>query len=274
MPELPEVKVVVNALKEKVLNKIIKDIIVLKPKLFKEDSIDDFKLALKNATIKNIENKGKHIIFKFNNDTILISHLRMEGKYRFYNKSTENHKHLMMKFIFDDKSELHYLDSRMFGTFHLRTNKNYNLLLPLSKIANEPKDIDVNNLYDKLQKTTTAIKTKLLDQTLVAGLGNIYVDEALFASGVSPISPSKNISKKKLLEILTNAQKIMDKSFELGGSTIHTYESLNNKTGEFQNYLKIHSDKIKKCLSCKTEIIKIKLNGRGTYICPHCQKEY
>lgn len=274
MPELPEVRVVVKNLNENILNKKIKYIEVVKEKLFKEKPINEFRKSLENATIKSIENKGKHIVFIFDNDYVLISHLRMEGKYKYYSNKTENHKHLMTKFIFTDDTELHYLDSRMFGTFHLRTIQNYDSILPLSKLGNEPQDVDLDELFKKLQKSTTSIKTKLLDQTYVLGLGNIYVDEALFASKVHPLSSSNKIPKNKLKEILDNSFKIMEKSYLHGGSTIHTYESFNNKSGNYQDYLLIHNDKIKTCLVCKNETSKIKVNGRGTYLCNKCQVVY
>lgn len=101
----------------------------------------------------------------------------------------------------------------MFGTFHLRNINNYDQILPLSKIAEEPKDVNIDKLYEKFKNSTTAIKTKLLDQTNVAGLGNIYVDEALFAAKIHPQSQSKNISKEQLKDILKNGQRIMDKKF-------------------------------------------------------------
>ncbi|BAP39468.1 DNA-formamidopyrimidine glycosylase [Metamycoplasma canadense] len=274
MPELPEVKNVVKNLNSSVLNKKIKDIEILKTKLFKEIPVEEFKKNLIGATITDIFNKGKHIIFVFDNDSVLLSHLRMEGKYRFYLSEFENHKHLMTKFIFDDNSELHYLDSRMFGTFYLRNKNNFNYLLPLSKIASEPKNINIELLHQKLRNSPTAIKTKLLDQSLVAGLGNIYVDEALFASKIHPLSKSKNLSIKQLSEIMFHSQRIMDKSFELGGSTIHTYESFNNQIGSFQDFLLIHNDRIKTCTICKNKTVKIKVNGRGTYLCNNCQEVY
>ncbi|MBN4089342.1 DNA-formamidopyrimidine glycosylase [Mycoplasma enhydrae] len=274
MPELPEVRVVIKALKEKILNKTIAELEILKPKLFKEKPIETFRQKLINSTIKNIENKGKYIIFHFNNDGVLISHLRMEGKYRFFEQKTKNHKHTMAKFIFNDGTELHYLDSRMFGTLYLRNNINWNATLPLSKLAPEPSQINIEDLYKEISKSTTAIKTKLLDQTLVAGLGNIYVDEALFASKIHPATKAKNIPITKLKEIIDNGAKIMEKSYQFGGTTIHSYESLNKQIGSYQNYLQIHSDKIKNCLICKNETTKIKINGRGTYLCSNCQKEY
>ncbi|AWX69459.1 DNA-formamidopyrimidine glycosylase [[Mycoplasma] anseris] len=274
MPELAEVKTVIKALKSKILNKEIANIQIYKEKLFKEKPIKEFKEALINQKILNIENKGKHIIIFLTNNVVLLSHLRMEGKYRFYETPFENERHLIVKFIFKDNTELHYLDSRMFGTFHLRNIFNYNQILPLSKVANEPNQLDIKEFYNKIKTSSTAIKTKLLDQELVAGIGNIYADEALFASKVHPCSSCRNLSFKKVKEIILSAGLIMDESFKKGGTTLFSYESINNQEGEFQNFLKIHNNKIKNCVECKGPIIKIKVNQRGTYICERCQKKY
>ncbi|AWX42503.1 Foramidopyrimidine-DNA glycosylase [Metamycoplasma cloacale] len=274
MPELAEVKVVIKALKSKILNKTIKEFIVVKPKILKENSIEDFKKALINNRIIDIVNKGKYIIFQLDSDDIVISHLRMEGKYRFFDVPVVNHKHMMLKFIFEDKSELQYLDSRMFGTYHLRNKSNYLTTEPLLNIALEPLDTDIDSVYNKFAKLSTPIKTKLLDQSLIAGIGNIYADEALFASKIHPLTPCKNLSKEQLSEIIKNAGLIMQASFEKGGTTLFSYESLNNQEGEFQNFLQIHHDKIKNCKLCNHSTTKIKVNQRGTYFCSNCQKMY
>ncbi|MGX9340142.1 DNA-formamidopyrimidine glycosylase [Mycoplasma sp. 2261] len=274
MPELPEVKVVVKNLNEVILYKKIKDLEIIKPHLFKECSPSTYKNNLRGHEITQVKNKGKHIIFQFETNLILLSHLRMEGKYRYYQKPHENHKHLVAKFVFEDNSELHYLDSRMFGTFYLRNSETYEKKLPLSKVALEPKDTNIEELFEKLKGSESSIKTKLLDQSYVAGFGNIYIDEALFACAIHPLSKSKNIPLDKLKEILEKGQVIMDNSYKLGGTTIHTYESFNNEIGSYQDYLMIHSDRIKSCLKCQNKTIKIKVNGRGTYLCSNCQKEY
>ncbi|TPR54276.1 DNA-formamidopyrimidine glycosylase [Metamycoplasma neophronis] len=274
MPELPEVRVVCKALRQKVLHKRIKDLVILKEKLFKEKNVADFKKALLNKEILNIENRGKHIIIFLSDNIVLLSHLRMEGKYRYYDKPSPEDSHLMARFIFEDNSELHYCDSRMFGTFYLRDLDNYNKILPLSKVANEPNSVNIDEVYKKLKHSDVSIKTKLLDQEIVSGIGNIYIDEALFASKISPLTKSSSLSKEQIAKIIKNAGDIMEISFQKGGTTLFSYESLNNQEGEYQNFLKVHNDKLKECSVCHNPTKKIKVNQRGTYYCPHCQKEY
>ncbi|QJR44422.1 DNA-formamidopyrimidine glycosylase [Mycoplasma miroungirhinis] len=273
MPELPEVRVVTKALKSKILNKTIDKVEVLQSKLIKEATVDEFSNFIVNETILDIFNIAKHIIIQLSNNKILITHLRMEGKYRFFESPSEKHKHTRLVYYFNDNSELHYLDSRMFGTIHLRTNNNYLNTKPLNKVAFTPDKVNVNKLYLKTSKSNVAIKTLILNQELVSGIGNIYADETLFASKVFPLKEASKISKTKLKEILTNAYLIMEKSFELGGSTIDSYESLNKQEGQFQNFLQVHTRVNKPCNICSTLIKKIKVNGRGTYYCPNCQKE-
>ncbi|WP_373437749.1 DNA-formamidopyrimidine glycosylase [Metamycoplasma equirhinis] len=274
MPELPEVKVVCNALTQKVLNKEIQSLNIIKPKLFKEYDSSVFANTLKNKRILKITNKAKYIIFELSDEIILISHLRMEGKYRYLSSQTsEIPRHLMAYFIFSDQTILQYLDSRMFGTFYLRDKRDYLNKLPLSKIAPEVDPLFAKQVFDKIKKSNTAIKTKLLDQTIISGFGNIYIDEALFASKINPLTPCANLTENDLFQILSAGEQIMNESFKKGGTTLFSYESLNNQIGNYQNFLKVHSDKLKFCRTCNTKILKIKVNGRGTYFCPTCQKE-
>lgn len=275
MPELPEVRVVVKALNNTILNKKITNLIIYKPKIFKEFSPQYFISILRDKKIEKIDNIGKHIIFFLSEKLVLLSHLRMEGKYRYYlNPPKEIDKHLVARFVFSDNSELHFLDKRLFGTYMLRNLENYNKIPPISLLGPEPKDIDIEALFKKIKNSKMPIKTKLLDQSFVAGIGNIYADEALFASKIHPLSKACNLSLDQLNDIIKNANEIMEKSYELGGTTLFSYESLNKQEGKYQDFLNIHSDTIKKCKVCGQKTLKLKVNQRGTYVCPNCQKVY
>ncbi|MEX1816671.1 DNA-formamidopyrimidine glycosylase [Metamycoplasma hominis] len=275
MPELPEVRVVVKALNNTILNKKITNLIIYKPKIFKEFSPQYFISILRDKKIEKIDNIGKHIIFFLSEKLVLLSHLRMEGKYRYYlNPPKEIDKHLVARFVFSDNSELHFLDKRLFGTYMLRNLENYNKIPPISLLGPEPKDIDIEALFKKIKNSKMPIKTKLLDQSFVAGIGNIYADEALFASKIHPLSKACNLSLEQLKDIIKNANEIMKKSYELGGTTLFSYESLNKQEGKYQDFLNIHSDNIKKCKVCGQKTLKLKVNQRGTYVCPNCQKVY
>lgn len=273
MPELPEVKVVVSKLNEYVTNKTIKDIIIYKEKLFKEFDPSFFIQNLIGKTIKSITQRGKLIIFNLSDNTYLYSHLRMEGKYSIVNDGKISIRNLVVRFIFTDNTELDYHDSRLFGTFHIRCDLTKNLPQPYANIALEPKDVDPKDVFNKFQKSKTAIKTKLLDQSIMSGIGNIYADEILFKTKINPLMSSNKLSLEQVKLILNAAIEILDKSYKNGGTTIHSFKSLNNVIGSYQDYLMIHNDKIKYCKICKTPIKKIFVNKRGTYFCPTCQKE-
>lgn len=271
MPELPEVKVVAKSLEQTIKNQKIIDIKIINEKFIKEINAQDFINAIINQTIINVSNYGKFILIFLSNKKVILSHLRMEGKYTIIqNKIFPKHTYLIFKF--ESGWYLCYSDSRMFGTFHLRELENYNKIPPLSKLAKTPEQSDVNEIFLKFQKKNIAIKSALLDQSLVVGLGNIYVNEALWAAQINPTRSAKSISKKELSLILEHSTRIMDASFALGGSSILSYESLNSQKGSYQNFLQVHTKQNKPCSRCNNLISKIKVNGRGTYYCAFCQK--
>lgn len=272
MPELPEVVTVVNQLNKELTNKKVAFIKLYKEKMLKNSTLEELENSFKNEVILSVTNKGKFIVFHFSNDKILLSHLRMNGKY-FLNNSARKEKHTYLVMGFQDASFLHYNDTRMFGTFHIKTQENFLKTPPLNQVALTPMEIDLEDLFLKLQKSSRYIKTTLLDQSVIAGLGNIYVDEVLFASKIHPLKKSNTLTKKQVELILKFSKSILLKSIELGGSTINSYASLNKQEGQFQNFLKVHTKKGFACPDCKNIIEKIVVGGRGTYICSKCQNE-
>ncbi len=278
MPELPEVETVVRALRKLVVGKKIASTKIFVNKLIKEPAtIKGFKTKIKNQTIYEIERIGKYIIFILD-EYVLLSHLRMEGKYFFFEDQKNisvNNKHFMATIIFTDKSLLVYDDTRKFGTFHLQNIKKYKDLNPINKIGPEPFEKTCTSKYlkEKLSKKSIAIKTALLDQTIISGLGNIYVNEVLHLSKVNPLIPSKKVSESKIELLLNYSKKVLKKAIKLGGSSISTYTSSLAVNGKFQNHLLVHTKKGEKCTQCKKAFIsKIKVNGRGTYYCKVCQE--
>ncbi|WP_027120471.1 bifunctional DNA-formamidopyrimidine glycosylase/DNA-(apurinic or apyrimidinic site) lyase [Mycoplasmopsis lipofaciens] len=272
MPEMPEVITVVKDLKPKVINKKIKKIIIIKPKLIKETTEKEFNNFLIDETIKNIFNLGKHIIFQLSNDKYLLSHLRMTGKYFTHKYLRKPTMHDCLVFEFEDNTALYYNDSRQFGTFYIKNKQDLYTTKPLDKLGKIPGEIDIDEFYKKIKNRRIVIKTLLLDQSLVLGIGNIYANEALFAAKIHPNTPTNQLSKEEISLALKHAQSIMDHSTKLGGSSIDSYTSVDGVKGGFQKLLKVHLRNNKPCLVCSTPINKIWINGRGTYYCPNCQK--
>ena len=271
MPELPEVETVKNGLKKKIINKKITNCKVLYDNIIEIPDKISFINKIKNETINDIKRRGKFLLFELDN-YYLISHLRMEGKYfiKEINSSLNKHDHVI--FELDNKEELIYNDTRKFGKMYLVKKEELNKS-PLSKLGYEPWDKALTKEYLK-EKTNKnkAIKTLLLDQSIIAGIGNIYADEILFLSKINPETPGKNLTNKNLLDIIENTKIILEKAISLGGTTIHTYTSVDGVTGRFQQELLVHNKEKQPCPNCQTSIIKITVNGRGTYYCQKCQK--
>ena len=272
MPELPEVETVRRGLIQKVKGKKIINCKVLWDGIIAYPDKETFIKEITNQTINDIERRGKFLLFILD-DYCLTSHLRMEGKY-FIKKPTEplsKHDHVI--FTLDNDQELRYNDTRKFGKMHL-TKKDELNKSPISKLGKEPwdKDLDIKYLKEKLQRKLP-IKTLLLDQSIITGIGNIYADEILFLSKINPETKGIDLTNKNLQSIIDNTKTILEKAIEMGGTTIHTYTAVDGITGRFQQELLVHGKKDLPCPNCKTKIIKTVVNTRGTYYCPKCQKK-
>ncbi len=271
MPELPEVETVKETLKSHVLNKTILDVEIRYDKIVDNIDVLSFKDKLKNNKIVDLKRKGKYIIFVLSNG-YLISHLRMEGKY-FYN-SNKDSKHTHMIFNFVDNTYLCYNDVRKFGRFYyFDKSQDIYQINPLNKLGKEPFELENGSyLYQKIHPLNKPIKAILLDQSILAGIGNIYADEILFASKISPFKNTCKVTKKECDMIITEAKRILTEAIELGGSTIKSYQSEHGINGKFQAKLHVYARQGLPCDRCNTIIIKDRLDNRGTHYCPKCQK--
>ena len=272
MPEIAEVETVRNTLKKKILNKTIKDVNILYEKMI-ESPIDEFKTILIGNSIKDIKRVGKWLIFDLG-DYSLLSHLRMEGKYFVKNHDEEVNKHEHVIITFDDNTDLRYHDTRKFGRMNLVKTSEVDNVEAIKKQGIEPisEALTKEYLYEIIKTKRLPMKTILLDQTIIAGLGNIYVDEVLFASGINPLKIGKDITLDECDRIRVTSKKIIEKAIENGGTTIRSYTSSLGVTGHFQDYLCVHKREGQECNKCHTLIKRIKVGGRSTYYCPNCQK--
>lgn len=269
MPELPEVETVRTILERNIINKTITNVIVNYDKIIQNINKDDFINNLIGQTFIALYRRGKYLICELN-DYYLIVHLRMEGKFFFmHNEKLSIHDHIIFKF---SDSELRYNDTRKFGTMHLFSkNENIYNIYPLNKLGLEPFDNDFNSIYltNHFKNSNRPIKTTLLDQSIIAGLGNIYVDEVLFMSSIHPLEKTKNLTNNQIESIVKNSVIVLNKAIKLGGTTIKSFQSSHDITGRFQNELLVHTKTY--CPICHKKIIKIKVGGRGTYYCEACQ---
>ncbi len=268
MPELPEVETVKNTLKRQILGKKIKNVKILYDGIIATNK-NEFKNII-GREILDIKRRGKFLIFVLN-DYYLVSHLRMEGKYFIKDKSMPILKHEHIIFDLEDL-ELRYHDTRKFGRMYLVTKDKLYTDTPLSKLGLEPwdKNLTSNYLKDKFNNNIP-IKTLLLDQSIITGIGNIYADEILFRSHINPLKKGKDINKYECDLIIKYTKEILEKAIEKGGTTIKSFTSSLGVTGHFQGSLLVHNKEGEECPICHNIILKTKVNGRGTYYCPKCQ---
>lgn len=273
MPELPEVETICKTLQELVIGKKIDNVTVNWPKIIKLPIIaEQFSDALKGQTIQDIGRRGKFLLF-YLDELVLVSHLRMEGRYGLYDGNIDVEPHTHIIFHFEDQTELRYKDVRKFGTMHLFAKGEENASLPLSQLGPEPfsKAFSTEMLKERCQKTQRKIKAVLLDQTVVVGLGNIYVDEALFRAGIHPERKANSLTMDELSRLKKEITLTLQEAVEKGGSSIRSYVNSHGELGMFQLSLFVYGRKGEECRQCGENIEKIVSAGRGTHFCPQCQ---
>lgn len=272
MPELPEVETVRNTLKRQILGKKIKNVEVFYEPLI-GSNVEEFKKLLPGKTFTDIRRIGKWLLFDLK-EYYLLSHLRMEGKYFLKSKNDPKEKHEHIIITFDDNTDLRYHDTRKFGRMILTKKEDLMNVEAIKKQGLEPSDPKLTKeyLYEKLHKKTLPIKTLLLDQTIISGLGNIYANETLFAAKINPHQKGKEITLQQCEELINAANRIIKQAIQDGGTTIRSYTSSLGVNGRFQQHLMVHKRENELCKICGKEIQNVKIGGRSTYFCTNCQK--
>ena len=271
MPELPEVETVKNTLKKQILGKKIYRVDIFYDGIIATD-VDLFKKNVIGEHFIDIKRRGKFLIFELDH-YYLVSHLRMEGKYFIKPESDKKEKHEHVIFYLDDVT-LRYHDTRKFGKMYLVSKANLYIETPLAHLGKEPWDDTLNSDYLLAQyHVNTPVKTLLLNQDILTGIGNIYADEILFMSHINPMKKGCNLTSGDCDNIINNTRKVLSSAIEMGGTTIRSYTSSLGVTGHFQGNLLVHNRVGEKCKECGSIIVKTKVNGRGTYYCPNCQND-
>ena len=238
-----------------------------------ESDIHEFKSKLIGLEFSDILRKGKWLLFEIG-DYYLCSHLRMEGKYFIKDTNEDVNKHEHVIFTFDDNTDLRYHDTRKFGRMNLVLKKDIYTVEGVRKQGIEPIDNSLSKeyLYDNFKKRKLPMKTLLLDQTIISGLGNIYADEVLFAASINPLKVGRDITLDECEEIVESSKRIVEEAIKCGGTTIKSYTSSLGVTGRFQQNLMVHKRENEKCKNCSSIIKRIVVGGRSTYYCENCQK--
>ena len=293
MPELPEVETVRRGLEKKLKGFIVKRVEIhrFSTVAYPHDK-EDFIEGLHNSLIEKWDRRGKYLIAKlkkvkrknnnsdnklsFRNNGLLIVHLRMTGYFTFIRNSITPCKHTRISFFDKNENELRYIDVRSFGRMWwvrdgLLPN---NVIKGLGSLGPEPfsQDFNINYLTRVLSKKTKSIKSILLDQTIVAGIGNIYADECLFSAGISPFREAKTIKKNELKKLNVVVVEILKKSIGSGGTTFSDFRDIEGENGNFGLQTNVYRRTGKKCRKCGNLIERKKISGRSTHWCRKCQK--
>lgn len=266
MPELPEVETVVRTLETQIKDAMICDVNIIYSPIVTDP---DFRSRMIGQHFREFKRRGKYLIFVMD-DLLFVSHLRMEGKYYLLGASDPVDKHTHVIFKLDDGRELRYHDVRKFGRMELMDIGSD--LDDFHELGPEPFSDKLTLEYARnyLLSRKKEIKEVLLDQSFIAGIGNIYADEILFRSGISPVRKANSLSDTEIERIIDSTRIIIAGAIKAGGTTIRSYTSSLGVTGRFQLELKVHTKD--KCPCCGHEVVKIRVGGRGTYYCPECQK--
>ncbi len=277
MPELPEVETVKRGLNKLIIGKKViaetHDYEVNFPN--KKELVEQFLIG---ARVKLARRKGKLLIIDFDSDYSLMIHLRMTGQVIFVLDEASNRLNLPQKatrltITFDDKSRLFFNDQRRFGSAVLIKTDEVERTKFVSSLGLEPFSSEFNAEYLKevFKNRKSAIKAVILNQKIIAGIGNIYADECLFVAGIHPERVANSLTADELKHLTETIPKILHKSIELGGSTSRDYLNAVGQKGDYLDQAYVYKREGEPCLSCGTKIKKIRVGGRGTHYCPHCQ---
>jgi len=273
MPELPEVETIKRQLSRKIGNKTIKKVDVRFAKFVKAP-IEKFKKAVEGAKIKSIERRAKLLIINLSSGYSLVIHLKMTGQLIYKGKSDKKHTHLI--YYFTDNSHLIHNDYRRFGFVKLIPTKELEEYFTKEKYGPEPleKKFTLKLFKDLLDKKGRAkIKPLLMDQTFIAGIGNLYADEILFYAKVQPTRKISTLKPEEIKRIYQGIKKILLAAISKQGSSADTYVDTAGKKGKyFPSSIKVYRRDGQSCYKCGTKIKHIKLGGRSAHFCPKCQQ--
>lgn len=283
MPELPEVEVVRKGLAKHVKNRKISNAKVRNNRALRnfEFSSKTFEKTVSGFTINSVERRGKFLWMTLKNSTQAISaHLGMSGQMLMVKKDEKPSTHARVTFDFSDtKRSLHFIDQRTFGWVNLEelVEAKDKRLVPQSVLHISPdlfeETFDMDKTISNIKRRKTGIKQALLNQEIVAGIGNIYADEALWLAKTHWADVCENLSEKKIKEILISAKEVMAKALEKGGTSFDDlYIDVNGESGYFENELNAYGREGERCYRCDLEMVREAFsNNRSSTICPNCQ---
>jgi formamidopyrimidine-DNA glycosylase len=285
MPELPEVETIAKGLRQTIVGKKVKTIQAIFPNIVRQN-FNVFKKSVTKNKIKKVRRRGKYLLIDLSGDKTILVHLGMTGNLLFQVRRPpsdvrrqhqnneinrhDKHDHLIFCFL-GSNAQLCYNDQRKFGKIKVFDTDKEIQVPELKKLGPDAVDVTPAEFVELFRKRKGRIKSALLNQHIVAGLGNIYADESLFEARINPAQRIDRLSKIKLIQLHKAINKILRKAIKAGGSSIDNYLNVDGNMGRFQLQHKVYGREGERCKRCGSKIRRIKINQRSSYFCPRCQ---
>jgi formamidopyrimidine-DNA glycosylase len=272
MPELPEVETVRTQLEPVLTGRRFERVEIRDPRLVRPYEPAEVAAELEGERVAAVERRGKYLIVRFESDRVLLIHLRMTGSLRHSGEGLDEDPHRRAVVRLDDGSDVAYRDVRRFGTWLVLEQGELAPYLA-TRVGDEPLDalFTAARLGERLAKRRAPIKAALLDQRTLAGMGNIYVDEALWRARINPLRPAESLDRNELRRLHKAIRATLEAGIARQGSTLRDYALPDGGSGSMQDEFKVYGRGGEPCDRCGTPIAKTRLGGRGTWFCPTCQ---
>jgi len=268
VPELPEVETIKNELSPHITGKRFIDVTVLDAKLVRQPSVEDFRQKLIGQKINSLERRGKYLIFHLSGSEVLIIHLKMSGVLLLNPEQAD--RHVRVIFHLDNNSQIVFTDRRRLGGIWLVKDEQS----IIGKLGPEPltPEFTAETLVQRLQKHKAPIKAVLLDQAFLAGIGNMYADEALFAARIHPLRKANSLSPQEIKNLHKAIVDVLRSAIDKKGASVDTYKLPGGQLGTAHSNFSVAHRAAKPCPICGTPIQRLAIRNRGSYFCPNCQK--
>lgn len=276
MPEMPEVEIIRRYLDKKLRGRRIESLDIFLPRQIKYPTVDAYKAMCTRQKIANVNRRGKYLLVELSNQVELVFHLRMTGRLVYHEREDENHDaHTRVLYHLDGGSVLVFGDTRTFGALYALQNSDERWRIHgLDTLGPEPltEEFSAGYLWERTRHSRAPIKSFLLNQMMIAGIGNIYADEALFLAKIHPLTQANALTQAECEALHLAVDQVIADGIRDGGTTFRDYQNGEGKQGLHQEHLYVYHREGESCRRCGTKIKKIKVGGRGTHFCPHCQE--
>lgn len=274
MPELPEVETVKNTLEKNLTGLTITGVDIKMPKIIREPGLDEFTAGVTGKKITRMGRRGKYLLIYLAGGSVLVIHLRMTGRLVYARPEDPPPRHTHVVFHLSNGCELRFADMRQFGRILLAQARQLNRIKGIKDLGPEPlgRQFTRDFLRREIKLKRVRLKSLLLDQTFIAGLGNIYADEALHRSRLHPERVARTLSPREIANLYRSIIEVLQESIANRGTSMRDYVDGDGREGNYQALLRVYNREGQRCQYCGTAIARIKVGGRSSYFCPACQK--